>query len=88
MKNSDMSMRQKLALYLIGFIFWTNLFLFFGLFIEIVFPNLPRKGVWLYLQLAVGMALIFAVAENLKGKTLLTFVGFNGLVAIMNVLAI
>jgi len=83
-----LSKRQKLAIYLIGFIFWTNLYVFIGLFVEIVLPNLLRSGVWSYLQLAVGMALIFAVAESLKEKTFLTFVGFNVLVAVMNVLAI
>lgn len=88
MSETDLSKRHKLIIYLLAVLFWLNLFIFFGLFIEIVFPNLPRKGVWSYIQLAAGLALFFAVAESLREKTFIFFVGFNVVVAIVNSIAI
>ena len=87
-KNNHLTIRQKVVIYSIAFAFMGNLFIFFSLFIDIVFPNLRHSGVWSYIQLAIGLALFFAVAENLKKHTLGMFMLFNTLVAIVNVIAI
>jgi hypothetical protein len=88
MNNNVFTTREKAIIYVAAFAFMANLFIFLALFVEIVFPNLRRSGVWNYLQLGIGLALFFAVAENLKKYSLGTFLLFNAVVAMVNAFAV
>jgi hypothetical protein len=69
--------------------YWLNLYAFLSLFFGIIFPGFGKGDFGHYLRLALILAIMFSVGENIRKKqSPLLILSFTALLFVVNAIAI